>query len=636
VTRGWWSQQFAPEGSAAAEGIAKQLGVSSLDPLTVLVREAAQNSWDAHRHDVDTLDFKISLSRLGDRDAAWRRHLSPGPDIRSAIALEPGLHPETVMVVVSDRGTVGLGGPLRASHRAAGEEPPNFVQFLRNVGERSDHEFGGGTYGFGKTIFFRLSSVSTMLVDTHTPTAGPDSRRLMGAALGDSWYDDEDLRYTGRHWWGDDIDGIPDPLLGQAAADVAASLGLPGFTDGRTGTDIVIIAADLGTSWTEDDSPPRSLAEAGQFITSAILWNLWPKMVEGGNGPLMRFTVEVDGAPFVLPSPADVKQLRPFVQALQRVRTGSGTRYTRTVTPREAGVLGVELVAAATARPEPIVAAASPLQGPCHHVARMRTAELVVDYLPGPPHPDPLLGYAAVFKSTQSADTFFAGAEPPTHDDWVEKGLTGTARGVVQGARRFIQKQLSELTTSSVSSGDDAGGTGLGEVALRLAGLVPGGILAVPDTGTPAQKQIAKDDAGSNGGDRSSTAGTASAGAKDEPRTGRAAAPRLSTDPILRIYDGTPYLVARVSVPSAPYAREIEAEAQVVLDDGGVEAETPPGALAPEVLQWRHVEEEISVDGPVLRVPENYGPSDWIIFTSWTPDAVVRIRVRTRGDHRAR
>ena len=88
MKRGWWSQRFAPEGSAAAEGIAKQLGIPSLDPLTVLVREAAQNSWDARRRDLAAIDFRISLKRLGGDCAAWRRYLLPAPDGRSAIALE--------------------------------------------------------------------------------------------------------------------------------------------------------------------------------------------------------------------------------------------------------------------------------------------------------------------------------------------------------------------------------------------------------------------------------------------------------------------------------------------------------------------------------------------------------------------
>lgn len=72
----WWSQPFAPEGSAAAEGIVKQLGRPALDPLTVLVREAAQNSWDARLSD-GLVEFGIDVRVLGDDIGAWRSLLLP-------------------------------------------------------------------------------------------------------------------------------------------------------------------------------------------------------------------------------------------------------------------------------------------------------------------------------------------------------------------------------------------------------------------------------------------------------------------------------------------------------------------------------------------------------------------------------
>ena len=640
MKRGWWSQRFAPEGSAAAEGIAKQLGIPSLDPLTVLVREAAQNSWDARRHDVSTVDFRIGVKRLGDDCPAWRRHLLPAPDDRSAITLERGLHPEAAVVTVSDRGTVGLGGPLRAGHRATGSERPNFVQFLRNVGEPSDHALGGGTYGFGKGIFFRLSTVATMLVDTHTVGTGPAARRLMGAALGRSWYDDRDLRYTGRHWWGEELDDVPDPLTGATASDVAADLGMPGFSDGRTGTDIVILAADLGSSWGDDEGLPRSPAEAGRFIASSMLWNLWPKMIDD-DGPVMRFAVDVEGDEIDVPAPADVRELRPFVDALRGVRTGQGLLYTRTVEPRNAGVFDVRLLPASTGRrPDPVVAAAAPIQPPFHHVARMRTAELIVDYLPGPVHPDPLFGYAGVFKASETADAYFAGAEPPTHDDWVEKSLTGTARGVVQGGRRFILKQLDAVVTPSATSGD-GNSSGLGEVAHRLAGLIPGGILAAspspsesggqPDSGRP-DSGVAQPSPSSAAGASTGSATTSTGRGPNSRGGGR---PRIAGSPVLQIHEGTPFLIARVTVPAAASVRTVEAEARVVVDDGGLEAEPPPGAPAPTILQWRSVEHDTVVHGSVLRIPEGDG-GDWWVYSNWIPDAVIRFRVRLQADPHAR
>lgn len=247
MTPTWWSQPFAPEGSAAAEGIVKQLGRPSLDPLTVLIREAAQNSWDA-RLGHTPVRFGLSLRRLGDAAETWRRQLLPPPDPRADITLTDALSPDSLVLVVSDRDTVGLGGPLRAGHRPPAGERPDFVQFMRNIGEPNDNQFGGGTYGFGKGIYYRVSQISTILVDTRNRESGPTARRLMGSSLGPSWFDADDRRYTGRHWWGSVIDDVPDPLLGDHAAAVAEQLGLP---DSETNT----LAPTLSSSHPTSDRP---------------------------------------------------------------------------------------------------------------------------------------------------------------------------------------------------------------------------------------------------------------------------------------------------------------------------------------------------------------------------------------------
>ena len=217
----WWSQEFAPEGSAAAEGIVKQLGQPALDPLTVLVREAAQNSLDASRDDADTVEFSVTIRSLGMAAETWRRHLGVGSDDVSGLDISGHLASDSVIMIISDRNTCGLGGPLRANLSASAERRSDFVQFLRNVGEGRDLEHAGGTYGFGKGILYRLSSCRAILVDTLAEGGRAEDRRMMGAALGESWVRDG-KRYTGRHWWGEIAeDGIPDPLLGVAAQVLA-------------------------------------------------------------------------------------------------------------------------------------------------------------------------------------------------------------------------------------------------------------------------------------------------------------------------------------------------------------------------------------------------------------------------------
>ena len=61
----WISQRFAPDGGSASDGIRKQLGVPVLDPLAVLIREAAQNCWAASDNGKNgTVVFSVSIDQL--------------------------------------------------------------------------------------------------------------------------------------------------------------------------------------------------------------------------------------------------------------------------------------------------------------------------------------------------------------------------------------------------------------------------------------------------------------------------------------------------------------------------------------------------------------------------------------------
>lgn len=599
----WWSQRFAAEGGAAAEGISKQLGRPALDPLTVLVRESAQNSWDARHSGV--VEFTIDLRPLGDATEAWRALLLPGPDESAAIDIDAALRPERYLLRISDRNTRGLGGPLRADEKAPEGSVANFVQFLRNVGEPSDQAGGGGTYGFGKGSLFGVSSARTIVVDSHCVDGLGADRRLMASSLGHSFYDSASIRYTGRHWWGDVNDGVPDPLVDGAADQTARALGLPGFDDGRTGTDIVILGADLGrVDINDNETRERTPAEAATFMISAILWNLWPKFGSDQRTRDMDFRVFVDGRELELIHPAEDPYLRPFVQGLDELRAGGGRTYERVRDPKTVGSLSYSLVPADPLGNRAVrlaVSAAMPFEPPFHHVARMRAAELVVDYLEGPPHLEPLFGYAGVFlaDSGEKVDRAFAASEPPTHDDWVERGLAGTDLGVVRGAKRFIKETLTaEIAPKSKATGD--GVSGLGALAAELAGLIPA---AAGNAPSPEQR-------------RSSTS-TSPKGRRE---------PHVKGDSRVILHEGVPHVVARVVVPPGDARRSILASASVVLEGGGAETQPPLGAAQPAVVGWRRESDQWQAPGATIQVDASES-SDFFVYATYVPDAVVRISV---------
>lgn len=609
----WTSQRFPPEGGPTGEGISQQLGRPLLDPLTVLVREAAQNSWDARRDPTLTVHFSLDLRRLGTWTDAWRSTFLPGPHLdpdRGAEPLEHSLHPDSYLLIVSDRNTRGLGGPLRADERAPDGVVANFVQFIRNVGEPSDHEHGGGTYGYGKGILYGLSASNAIVVDTHTVDGMGCPRRLMASALGHSYFD-EDTRFTGRHWWGIPADSVTNPLADAEASATAALLGLPGMSEDEFGTDIAIAAFDLGRiAIGEGEWRDRTPMEAADMLASSILWHLWPKMGSDCRPPQMTFSVKLDGREIPVPEPSSVPALNPFVRALDALAQGQASQYRRTVAPRFAGeLLLVDCIANPVTSNDPSVhEAARPIDPPWRHVVRMRVPELVVDYFECTARPDSVLGYAGVFRATPEADRIFATSEPPTHDSWIEHGLTGAHLGVVRGSRAFINSQVKERFFAS-SQNAGAAATGLGALAASLGSLISA------TSGLGAQPN------GQRGGGSGSGGGT-----------GRSRRPRIVEAPSVQFIEGSPYVVARVAVPASAEETLIEAIPYVAVDGGSRETTPPLGMGQPSVVGWVRSDRAQEVTGTRLAVSASGADSDWYLYLEFLPDAVVGVDLREVDD----
>jgi len=74
----WYSQPFPPAGSISAEGIKRTLGKPPIPWPAILVRESAQNSWDARMGD-RPVEFSLNLAVVPPQNAnAWRSLLLEG------------------------------------------------------------------------------------------------------------------------------------------------------------------------------------------------------------------------------------------------------------------------------------------------------------------------------------------------------------------------------------------------------------------------------------------------------------------------------------------------------------------------------------------------------------------------------
>lgn len=626
------SESYPPTGSISADGIKNQLGRPKLDRLTLLVREAVQNSWDARLVDRG-VRFGMAGWNLTDKQRSWlldtlfKRMPPRGLDVRKLL----GSPEPAAVLAIYDRGTKGLCGPTRADQAPTGEAL-NFVNLLRNVGQPPTAYRGGGTYGFGKTALFLASRARTIVVHSQVAAGRKFEQRFMGAALGSQYTHAGSVgrgrRYTGRHWWGRKDGSVVEPVTGRDASDAAKALGLPQFDREETGTTILVLLPDF---------EGRTPEEALRFIGEAILRTFWPKMVDGARGSgSMNFALSWNGIRIPMPRPQDVPPLGAYVKAFANLQAKladkpmphAGGWVQEIHSQRPARRLGT--LSLLKFPPEPRLASASenedngPFQGRSHHTALMRGPHFVVNYLAGPTLPYELAEYAGVFVASPTAEEAYARSEPPTHDDWVPDILEDrTDKRLVNIGLRKIKEAMQEFAGVSMPDKVPSQGVPLGAFSDLLGGLIPG------ERGTGARGGAG--DAGGFGGGGGNRGENGGAGTGGRGRGG-ARATRV------RIMEaGEPDSIAGANVPVFTVAFDLEpaqrtekltivARPGVLLEDGSMESEPPLGADKPEVLFWSNAAGKVVSRAQKLTVgPNEKGP--WTVALAMPQDAAVAVEL---------
>lgn len=590
MTASWVSQRVPRMGAIKGEGIKNQLGRPTADRLTVLVREAAQNSWDAaDQPQSRPVHFSLDLVGLSEDVAAeWRNVMSlDAPSADNLPLLSVLERPELSVLFVSDRGTTGLGGPTRADE-VIGDRPRDYVAFVLNVGDPRDTVHGGGTYGFGKAVFFRASKASTIVVHTRCRNQADEiESRLVGCALGRS-YEEDGGAHTGRHWFGIQVgaDNV-EPVRGKEADSIATRLGFPPFALNELGTTIAVLAPKL-------DGHGEDIAV--RLLADSVVWHLWPKMVaRNGHDPAMTFTVARDGEPVELADPRIHPALREFVAALEEL-DDSGETITYGSGAIPIGKIRLRTIFA----PPPVVdevGKAAGLGNGIRHCCLLRTPELVVEYRPGPPLPDERIWYAGVFKTFVDQDEIFANAEPPTHDAWSPEDLDDRERSTVRTTLRKIDEALRR---QAAPSSDDAGhgnADGLAAMSRFLGSL----IAPVP-------------------GEGAGPSGDGSGGSGSRSRVRMIGSPRWDK------YDGDDVVIQEFEVEPKGRTVTVEADTTVrVWGGGGKETVPPVGAPAPCLLAWRGPDGTLQQSSRLAIGSDEGGR--WEAIVSVPRDTMTRIRV---------
>ena len=493
------AEPFHSTGAMGGQGALKLLGSLNFDFWSHVMRETIQNVWDAADPDrCSPVEFLADLRTYSreDWEPVWEgvfgRTVPPSNDRGSEFPGDWGqLKPAgpRKMLVLADRNSNGMGGPDQADSGNLFDTivPRDFADFVYNLGVPPDTKSGGGTYGYGKSVLYRASLASTIIVHTHcTDELGRPDSRFIAIGLGKPYGDRRTGQpMTGRHWWGDtDTYGEVGPIRGDEADSLAEAIGFPRFEPDERGTSIGITVPNY--------------AEKGheflQRIQAASLWHCWPKLLDEAGDPEMRFHFSMNGERIPQLLPRDVDGLGPFCDAYMAMDDPEhvNTHLIRAQRPkRDLGRLHLRRF---PEREDPETPLMRPFDGRSRHVAVMRTPNLVVRYYEHPVNPVPSQGWVGVFKALPEMDREFAWVEPPAHDSWSNDagaGPSGTKTSFPRVALRNIKTLVAEFLSVDLSTGSGTGGS-LGELSETLGQLFsPGGGTGIGGSGPAGTPRVA-------------------------------------------------------------------------------------------------------------------------------------------------
>ena len=685
------SEKFSPTGNIVSEGIINQLGRTKLDILSILLREAVQNSWDARASDDMSVQFGIKGYFLDNDKRNFLKNtiFACTPSERS-LGLKTLLDSEIPICVIAlyDRGTVGLGGPTRADV-IDNNEPRDFIDFLRNIGQPTKKKNSGGTYGYGKAAFYLSSHVRSICVHTRCIYKNNLESRFIASSLGEA-FEANGIGYTGRHWWGRRNTDLVEPIIGNTADDFANILGLPSFGKDERGTTIMILQPIFTDG---DQTPIQMLADFAndiphktfERISETVLWHFWPKMLNNDHGiPSMKFRVEWEGQNISIPDPENHPNLRGFVEAMRLLKNGSGSANNglkALCTPIKnqhpnllLGNLAIQQFNISRQVKEPTIEGdAFQSQDLSHHVALMRQPELMVKYLPGPPFVSSWVGYSGVFITNADIDEIFADSEPPTHDNWIP-GIQLKKRphkSIVKTACKLIQKEMEMFASPPTPELNEIEITPLGAFSNQLGNWLlsstPGGyasfepfpvknskekaeqkkinnstgevsvspqngkLSAQPDINQPTFIQTAPT---YNSKSRNDVKNTSGAPVDKQPQqvVGKSQI-NLISEGVFTVLDDQPvlkidFLVKHASVSSGA---TVTATSFAVIDGAQSETEPPIGASKSKVMRWQSPEGDQYQGAESIFIPSS-STNVWAVYVSAPEDIMIGVNLIAKAE----
>ena len=211
--------------------------------LDLFVRESVQNCLDAHLEGVDSVcvDF---LSGYFESDA-FLQYLDGVKDVMEVRFPEKRYR----FLAVRDSRTTGLTGPLHYKD-VIGNDYGNLLKLIYEISKPQQNEGAGGSWGLGKTVYFRIG-IGMVMYYSRIRENGTYRSRLAVSMVEDETKDESIIpRFNGMAkrgiaWWGESVPGEGNndtqPLQDEKTiCRILRAFSIDPYENDETGTTIVI------------------------------------------------------------------------------------------------------------------------------------------------------------------------------------------------------------------------------------------------------------------------------------------------------------------------------------------------------------------------------------------------------------
>lgn len=226
--------RMAPSGKA----ILRSLQNDSLPIVDLVVRESFQNSLDATLPNSEQTNIDVSIGKIATNKIA---HHFDSIDTR----LKQLFPRESTMVAIRDSNTSGLTGKFNTDDKDELNNS-NIYKLIYGLNMNQDKVDAGGSWGLGKTSFFRMGS-GIVIYYSRVKHNNKYEERLAACLIEDSDKSDAIMPNNDRGiaWWGeknstdiyDKTLPITDP---QFISEFTKSLGIKQYSENETGTTIIV------------------------------------------------------------------------------------------------------------------------------------------------------------------------------------------------------------------------------------------------------------------------------------------------------------------------------------------------------------------------------------------------------------